>query len=130
VAGRQSYSARAQNANITLSKAGAQTVAALPEKVYNPYDVGLKIKKVHISLGTAPTGASFVVDVKINGTSVFTNASDRPTITATNFQGSSTTFKTDVDASTVKPGQYVTAEVTQVGSSVAGSDLRVTVLFG
>lgn len=131
MAGRQSLSARTRNsAPIVLTKSGAVAAAVLPDRAYNPYDVGLRIRKVHLSVGTAPTGAALVVDVKINGTSVFTAANKRASIAASQFAGSAVPDKTDLDAITVKPGQYVTAEVTQIGSTVAGSDLRVTVILG
>lgn len=130
MAGRQSYSARAQNANATLSKAGTQTAAALAERVYNAYDVMLKVKKIHVALGTAPTGASFIVDIKINGTTIFAAAGDRPTVLVSTNAAVAVPTKTDLDAISVKPGQYLTAEVTQIGSGTAGADLRVTVLFG
>jgi hypothetical protein len=133
VAGRQSTSFRntvGKVSPIVFSKAGAQTVAALAEKRYNTGNTPLRVRKVVASLGTAPTGASFVVDVKVNGTSVFAAAGDRATITATNTTGSAVPSKTDLDVISVLPGQYLTVEVTQVGSSVAGSDLRVEVFAG
>lgn len=133
MAGRQSSSFRntvGKVRPVVFTKLGAQTVAALLDRHYNSGNTPLRVGRVDIALGTAPTAASFVVDVKIDGTTVFTGASTRPTITATNFTGHATPDKTDLDAISVKPGQYVTVEVTQVGSSVAGSDLRVQVVLG
>lgn len=130
VAGRQSYSERNRNAAPTvISKAGAQTAVALPERVYNPYANALRIAKVIVSLGTAPAGSTFVVDVKVNGTSVFAGAGTRAIVATGANTGSAVPDKTDTDTALVKPGQYVTAEVTQIGSGTAGSDLRVTILY-
>lgn len=131
VAGRQSSSARNQSvAPFVFAKSGAATVAALPERQVNSYDVPLRVRKVVLTAGTAPAGSALVVDVKINGTSVFNAAGDRASIAAGAQVGSAVPTKTDLDAISVKPGQYVTAEVTAVGSGTAGSDLRVAVHLG
>lgn len=120
--------AKAGGRTADFEKAGAVTVAALPKRYYNDTNVPLRVRKVELSAGTAPTGAALVVDVKINGTSVFAAAGDRAKINASASTGSGVPNKTG-DAIEVLPGQYVTAEVTQIGSTVAGSDLAVRVLF-
>ena len=112
-----------------FEKAGAQTVAAFAKKWYNTSSVPLFVRKVVASIGTAPTGAGLVVDAKINGTSVFAAAGDRCTIAATKFTGSAVPTAVG-DLVRVNPGSYVEVNVTVVGSTVAGSDLAVTVLFG
>jgi len=131
VAGRQSSSARNQSvAPFIFSKSGAASAAALPERQYNSYDVPLRIRKIALSAGTAPAGSALKVDVKINGTTVFAASGDRAAIAASQNTGTAVPTKTDLDAITVKPGQYVTAEITDVGSSTAGSDVRVVVHLG
>lgn len=115
---------------LIVEKAGAQTVAALPQRLYNATNVPLRVKKIHVAVGTAPTGTFLAVDAKINGTSVFANAADRPKVNASAFAGEAVPTKTDETAITVLPGQYVTVEVTQIGSTVAGSDLVVQVHLG
>jgi hypothetical protein len=133
VAGRQSSSLRNRIAKlvpVVFSKAGAQTAVALPERHYNDGNTPLKVQKVVANLGTAPAGSAFVVDVKISGTSVFAVAGDRLSIAAGSNTGQAVPTKTDLDAISVKPGQYLTVEVTAVGSGTAGSDLRVQVYLG
>lgn len=110
----------------TFRKAGAQTVVALPatEIFYNDYDMPLNIMGVRASLGTANTGSTFIVDVQVNGTSIFaTTTANRPTIAI-----SGTTAKSGTpDTKTVPANGSVTASVLQIGSTVAGSDLAVQV---
>jgi hypothetical protein len=136
VAGRSSSSLATDIAKVNtpfkLSRAGTLTVAATSQKVYNNSNVPLKIRGVKASVGTAPTGAALRVDVLINGTSIYAAAGDRVSIAIsglTNVAPNGVPTKTG-DAIVVLPGQYVTAEVTVIGSSVAGADLSVEVLIG
>lgn len=112
-----------------FEKAGAQTAVALAKKWYNTSTAPLYVRKIVASVGTAPTGATLVVDAKINGTSVFAAAGDRCAIAIGAFTGSKVPNAAG-DLLRVNPGSYVEVAVTQIGSTVAGSDLAVTVLFG
>jgi len=76
---------------------------------------------VRASVGTAPTGATIIVDVFKNGTTVFTGGSGRPTIATSGFTATGTPAVTSVAA-----GDYFTISITQVGSTVAGADATVT----
>ncbi len=79
---------------------------------------------VRASVGTAPTGASIIVDVLKNGTSIFNvTPANRATITA----GTNTAVAGSPDTTTFTTGDYITVSVTQVGSAVAGADLTVSV---
>lgn len=78
------------------------------------------------SVGTAPTGASLIVDVNHNGTTIFTTQTNRPTIAASGFYDASGTPDGDV---TVAAGEYLTVDIDQVGSTIAGSDLTVGVRY-
>jgi hypothetical protein len=80
------------------------------------------ITGVRASVGTAPTGASLIVDVNKNGTTLFTTQSARPTIVV------GTNTVTTVPAVTaLAVGDYLTVDIDQVGSTVAGSFLTVQV---
>lgn len=94
---------------------------------YNDADVPRTVYSVEVSAGTAPTGAGLVVDVKKNGTTVFAQAADRATVAATNFRSPVTKATKTGDPVIVRPGEYLQAEVTQVGSTVAGADISVKV---
>jgi hypothetical protein len=60
--------------------------------------------------------------VKKNGTTIFTNPAHRPTITV----GTNTALASAIDVSSLSAGDYITVDITQIGSSTAGSDLTVT----
>lgn len=74
---------------------------------------------------TAPTGSSAIFDVLKNGTSLWnTTPANRPTITATNFTSG---FVTNMDTgATVTAGDYFTVDIDQIGSTIAGANLTVT----
>jgi hypothetical protein len=98
-------------------------------RFYNLTGSTLSFQKVHISVGTAPTGANIICDVN-RGTgaseaTIFASG-DRPTIAAGSKEGYSTTFSTV----NLSDGYYLTFDIDQVGSIVAGTDLTFTVLLG
>ena len=74
---------------------------------------------------TAPSGATILIDVNINGTTIFDAAGDRVTIAiAGNSDGCGT-----ITTSTVSVGDRLSIDVDQVGSATAGGDsLYVTIV--
>jgi hypothetical protein len=80
---------------------------------------------VRAVVGTAPTGASLLVDVNRDGTTVFTTQSARPTITT----GTNTSTTTVPAVTAVSTTQYLTVDIDQVGSTVPGSDLSVFLTY-
>lgn len=74
------------------------------------------------SVGTAPTGAAVIVDVLKNGTTIYTTQSARPQIAVStnSANGNSPAISTFVS------GDYITVNIAQIGSTVAGADLVVT----
>jgi hypothetical protein len=93
-------------------------------RFYNKLGRTLTLHKAWASVGTAPTGASLIVDVNKNGTTIFTTQANRPTIAiSTNFDESGAP-----DVTTWADGDYITFDVDQIGSTVAGSDLVVALL--
>lgn len=107
-------------------KTGAQTVAAAINEFAEYLQAGYAfvIDEVRVHLGTAPTGAAFLVDVNINGTTVFTTQANRPSVAISG---------TDATSGVADGGQAgakndrVSVDVDQVGSTIAGSDLTVMV---
>ncbi len=100
---------------------GGQSVGSEKQGVMIP--VAGTITDVRAYLTTAPTGASFIVDVMKNGVTLFTTSANRPTIAIAGF--ASTTVAPNVTA--VAVGDRLSVDVIQVGSTVAGSNLYVTV---
>lgn len=105
-----------------LGVAGALTVTTYTMRRY--INGARTIKKIVASVGTAPTGANLTFDIKVNGGSHGINAADL-SITAGNYTVTDTSF----DNAALADGDYLTLNVTGVGSTVAGSDLVVVVYF-
>jgi hypothetical protein len=68
--------------------------------------------------GTAPAGSSLNITINKNGTSA-------KTISIADGSSSST----NSDTTTFAQGDYITVDVTQVGSSTAGSDVKINFIF-
>ena len=108
----------------TFTVAGDLTVDPGVVRFYNLTERALTINKVHIAVNTAPTGATVIIDVNENDTTIFATQGNRPAITISEFTAESTTFDDDSWAS----GNYLTVDIDQIGSAIAGADLTVTVI--
>ena len=108
---------------ITFSKTGELATGTGTMRWYA--DNSYTIVEVRASVGTAPTGASVIVDVNKNGTTIFSTQGNRPTIAvSTNTDGSNVP-----DVTTLADGDYFSVDIDQIGSTVKGSDLTVQVLL-
>ena len=103
---------------------GVLEVGAGAAKIYNLTGAEMTITRVHLAVGTAPSGAAIIVDVNIGGTTIFTTQSNRPQIAAAGTSGESTT----IEAGTLANGAYLTVDIDQVGSGPAGADLVVSIV--
>ncbi len=108
----------------SFSSTGTLAVQAGVHRLYNDTGATWTIKGVRSSVGTAPTGSSIIVDVKLSGTTIFTTQANRPAIAASAFTSGKVT---NMDVTAVPDGSYLTVDIAQVGSSVAGADLCVQV---
>jgi hypothetical protein len=104
-----------------FSKSGVLAVAVGAMRWYAKGD--WTITQVRAAVGTAPTGASLIVDVNKNGTTIFTTQTNRPTIAA----GTNTDLADAIEVATLADGDYLTVDVDQIGSGTPGSDLVVEV---
>lgn len=106
-----------------FSREGNLTTLVGKARLYFPWSV--TVINVRATVGTAPSGASIIVDVNKNGSTLYTTQSSRPTIAAGAFasglQAPQTTALTTTD--------YMTVDVDQVGSTVPGADLSVIVTY-
>jgi hypothetical protein len=82
------------------------------------------VSGIRASVGTAPAGAPVIIDVNKNGTSLFTTQANRPTIAAAANTSGNVTI---MDVTTVAPGEYLTIDIDQIGSTTAGADLTVQI---
>lgn len=109
--------------NFVGKRSGVLTVLAGTARLYNDTGRDLTIIAVRITAETSPTGAAILVDVNKSGTTIFTSQSNRPSIAA-----SGTTAKAaGINVSAWPDGDYLTFDVDQIGSTIAGSDLTVQV---
>ncbi len=105
------------------SRQGILSVAAGTQRL--PIDSTYTIVGTRLMVGTAPTGANLLIDVHKNDTTIYTTQGNRPSITAGSNSGGPGTAP---DVTSLVAGDYLTIDVDQVGSSVAGSDLTVTIV--
>lgn len=102
---------------------GPLEVAAGNIKIPTP--ANYMITGVQAALGTPSVGASVIADLCVNGVSVFTNQSNRPTIVA----GNNISAITVPDNVNITKGSLTSLNIVQVGSTYPGSDLCVVVMM-
>jgi hypothetical protein len=107
---------------LPYSNTGTLAVLTGTHRVYNDSGRTWTILSVRASVGTAPTGASVIIDVHKNGTTIFTTQGNRPTIVAS---GNTSGKVTNMNVTTVADGEYLTVDVDQVGSTITGADLSL-----
>ena len=89
--------------------------------------VNITIQDVSASIGVVPTGAAVIVDVHHSGTTIFTTQGNRPTIAISgNFDVSGAA---DGDVTVVADTGYLTVNVDQIGSTIAGQNLVVQIRY-
>jgi len=106
---------------IPFSYAGALTVKAGVFKF--PISVACIVESVQITAGTASAGASIIADVNKNGTTIFTTQANRPTLAA----GAVLATAPAPAVTALAPGDFLTVDIDQIGSTTAGSDVMVVV---
>lgn len=106
---------------VPMNTAGAASAGAGAMRLGIPF--ASRLLGVAISAGTAPAGADLILDVNVNGTTVFPTQSGRPRILA----GANAGTVQLSQPVTLAPGDYITIDVDQVGSGTAGSNLGVTI---
>ena len=92
-------------------------------KAFVPAPFAMEITKVKAQVLTAPTGADLIIDINVNGTSIYTTQANRPTIAS-----GDTTVEADLpDSLSISENDMVTIDIDQVGSTIAGSNLAVVI---
>ena len=103
--------------NTTFVQDGALTVSTGTARWYSPRAVTITKIRKHVT--TAPTGAALNMTLKKNGSSIQTFS-----IAA----GGSTNVTSGLNLS-VAEGDYLTVDITQIGSTTAGSDLNIVISY-
>ncbi len=101
------------------SYSGDQVVRTGVMRLY--LDVDCTFVGAVAGVGTPPQGSPLLVDINVNGVTIFGFQTARPIIMPTSYSGAATTPTiTDLAA-----GSYLTVDVDQVGTATPGSDLSV-----
>lgn len=81
------------------------------------------ITEVRASLTTAATGATFIADIHVNGTSIMTT--DKLDIEVSEFTTLDAATQPAVTSASIADDDVINIEIDQVGSTVAGAGLKV-----
>lgn len=106
-----------------FTSSGNLAVGSGGMRLYNDSGRTLTISSTRGSVGTAPSGASILIDININGSTIWTTQSNRITIVAGSFTDQGGT----PNITTLSNGQYLTFDIDQVGSTVSGANLTVAI---
>lgn len=86
-----------------------------------PFTDGFTCTTVYINVKTAPTGQAVIVDVNLDGSTIFSTQANRPQIAA----GSTTGESGAPDTQSMTQNQIVSIDTDQVGSGTAGANMVV-----
>lgn len=106
----------ASSSFVQLSQSGNLTVTTGTKRWYAP--AVLTISNVVARVGTAPSGSALVVVLKRNGI-----ANSIVTVSSGSFTGSNST------SISVSEGDYLTVDISSIGSSTAGADLGLNITY-
>lgn len=87
-----------------------------------PVHRDLTIVRAYAVVKTAPTGASIIIDINKNASTIWATQANRLTIVAGATSGNQTSF----DTTALLADDSLTLDVDQVGSTIAGTDLTVS----
>jgi hypothetical protein len=107
-----------------FSRGGLLATGVGTSRLYNDTGSTLVIKSVRASAGAAPAGASVIVDINVDGTTIFSTQANRPTIAAS---GVTSGKVTNMNTTNVADGSYFSVDIDQVGSTYPGADLTVQI---
>jgi hypothetical protein len=111
---------------VSFSLDGNVSTGTGAHRWYNDTGAAITLVSARGTVGTAPVGATMLIDINNNGTSVWDSTqANRITIADGGFTDEGGAF----DDATVADGEYITVDVDQVGSGTAGADLVVTIWY-
>lgn len=84
-----------------------------------------RIVGVWVTAGIQPTGAAIIVDVNLNGTTIFTTQANRPTVPAASNGGA---ISATPNVTALAPGDVLTVDIDQIGSTIAGGNISVGIV--
>ena len=105
--------------NIAFVVTGNLSVGIGAIELENRFGETLTLLGFYLRCKTAPTGDDIIVDLNIDGSTVFSNPDNRPVIADGNTEGDTTTFDNDTWAD----GEALSIDIDSIGSVVAGANL-------
>jgi hypothetical protein len=93
-------------------------------RIYNLYGSAQLISEVFLSVSVPPVTTDIIVDVLMDGTSIFLDPDNRPVIAA----GENTGFTIAIDSNTWYSASYLTVKIAQIGTGTVGKNLTVHVV--
>lgn len=82
------------------------------------------ITDIRVAVDTAPTGADLILDINLNGTTLYTTQNNRPTIIIDD----TSAIAMLPDITSLSLGDKLTLDIDQIGSTVAGENLSVIII--
>lgn len=110
---------------VPFSQPGVLATGTGKFRWYNDTGATLTFVAVRASADTAPTGATITIDVNKDGTTIYTTQGNRPAIAISG----NTIKSTNPDVTTIADGSYLSVDIDQIGSTIPGSDLSVTIVM-
>jgi hypothetical protein len=104
---------------------GAALITTGVLRWYNRTGRTLTVIGTWAAANTAPTGADIIADVLKNGTTLYTGGTNRPTVPATTNGG---VLSAAPAVTNIADGDYLTVNISQIGSTIAGSNVTVGVV--
>lgn len=123
------FSSTGDQGESMITFAQTSTLSTVTGAVRYRFPFAATILGITTAVNTAPTGASIICDVNKNGTTVFTTQGNRPTIAVSTNASHTGTSEAVPDVTAIAAGDYLTVDIDQVGSTVAGSDLTVFIRY-
>jgi len=85
----------------------------------------MTVTSVRASVGTAPTGSTLIVDINENGTSIL---STKLSIDVTEKTSTTAAVPAVISDSALADDSEITIDIDQIGSTIAGAGLKVTII--
>jgi hypothetical protein len=118
LAGRKPFAVFAKSGTVAVT---AEADTPPPMRFYNDSGRTLTFHTIRATATTGPAGATMVIDVNVDGTTIMTGTK---VVIA---DGGNTVAQTTFSTTTVADGHYVSVNVDSVGSGTAGSNLTVAI---
>lgn len=122
---RNAVDATARRAQLYFASFGILETGYIPARYYNRAGRTRTMMSVWLNCETPPQGQSLIVDILLNGASIFAQPEHRPSINPGAYGG----YATQIASPNWQHGDYLMCNIVQVGSPYPGSDLVITIVY-